>query len=137
MKVHRSLRVEEELWKRAEERADVEGFTSTNQYLVHLLRSDIEQQMGLEQMEASIVSSISKIAARVTSLGTMNQALFAVVWGLVEEFMRTTPNMGAYSRDAERRIEQFRNKVAGEVRGHSFWKGMNHDEAATAVQTGS
>src|SRR5262245_16673106 len=78
MMIHRSLKVEEDVWCRMEEKARVRGFTSTNAYLRHIIQEDLSGGT-LEEAEERLVSTISKLSAHVQSVGTMHQASFATL----------------------------------------------------------
>src|SRR5262249_18452855 len=88
MMIHRSLKVEEDLWCRMEEKARVRGFTSTNAYLRHVIQEDLSGGT-LEEAEERLVSTISKLSAHVQSIGAMHQASFATLWALLELFVST------------------------------------------------
>ena len=126
---HKSLRMQDQLWERAAARAVERGFVSTNEYIRFLIKEDLETQLGLEQLESSLVSSMSKLGARLTSLGTMNQALFAVLWELAELVLTGRPER---DQRTEEQMQQFRLRVARSIRGNSTMRTLLDETAPTA-----
>jgi Arc/MetJ-type ribon-helix-helix transcriptional regulator len=138
--VHRSIRVGQEMWDSIEQKARDRHFESTQSYIRHVLQEDLEGKRSLDDLEDRLVASISKVAARVTSLGTMFQAIFAVVWEIAEEQIRCSPAMlGKSPLFIEHSIAEFRQRVAGQIRKKPELKelmdGANEEAPQTATAT--
>src|SRR5262249_51632976 len=120
MMIHRSLKVEEDVWCRMEEKARVRGFTSTNAYVRHIIQEDLSGGT-LEEAEERLVSTISKLSAHVQSIGTMHQASFATLWALLELFVSTFPN-DRPSYITDERLKELRVRIARDIRGNRLIK---------------
>ena len=120
MTIHRSLKVDEEVWTRMIEKARDRGFTSTNAYLRHIIQEDLAGGT-LEETEERLVSTISKLSATVQSLGTMHQASFATLWTLLELMVNTFPTRQGDAM-TDQRMNELRVRIAGDVRGNRLIK---------------
>lgn len=120
MMIHRSLKVEEDVWRRMEEKARHRGFTSTNAYLRHIIQEDLSGGT-LEETEERLVSTISKLSSQVQSIGTMHQASFATLWALLELIVGAFPD-NRPSHISDQRLKELRVRIAGDVRGNSLMK---------------
>lgn len=116
MIIHRSLKVQDDLWHKMEGKARDRGFKSTNAYLRYIIEEDIGAGT-LEETEERIVSSLSKVAAQVQSLSTTGQVSFATLWALLEDFVAAIP-ADQSEELRERRIQELRKRIAGDVRGN-------------------
>ena len=112
--IHRSLKVEEAQWQAMTARAKSQGFTSTNSYVRFLFAEAINAGTA-EEAEDRIANTISRLSARVQSVGTMHQATFALLWGLCELQLGLS----------EERLRQLRERVAGHVRGNTLLKELS------------
>jgi hypothetical protein len=116
MMIHRSLKVEEDIWRRMEEKARKQGFTSTNSYLRHIIQEDLSGGT-LEETEERLVSTISKLSAQIQSIGTMHQASFATLWAMLEVIVGAFPHERP-SQISDQRLKELRVRIAGDIRGN-------------------
>ena len=123
MIIHRSLKVQDELWRKMEEKARNRGFHSTNAYLRHVIQEDLAGGT-LEETEDRLISTISKLSAQVQSLSTMHQASFATLWVLLEVVVGAFP-AGQPSHLSDQRLQELRVRIAGDVRGNCFTEFQN------------
>lgn len=123
MIIHRSLKVQDDLWHKMEGKARDRGFKSTNAYIRYIIEEDIGAGT-LEETEERIVSTISKVAAKAEGLSTMHQVSFASLWALLEMFVGQFPP-GQAEHLREQRLQDLRARIAGDVRGDSFMEFQN------------
>jgi hypothetical protein len=121
--IHRSLKVQDELWRKMQEKARNRGFHSTNAYLRHVIQEDLAAGT-LEETEERLVSTISKLSAQLQSLSTMHQASFATLWAMLEVIVDAFPT-GQPSQLSEQRLRALRVRIAADVRGNSFTEFQN------------
>ena len=121
--IHRSLKVQDVLWRKMQEKARNRGFHSTNAYLRHVIQEDLAAGT-LEATEERLVSTISKLSAQVQSLSTMHQASFATLWAMLEVIVDAFPN-DQPSHRSEQRLQELRVRIAGDIRGNSFTEFQN------------
>ena len=123
MIIHRSLKVQDDLWRRMEEKARNRGFQSTNAYLRHVIQEDLAAGT-FEEAEERLVSTLSKLSAQVQGLSTMHQASFATLWAILEVIVEAFPT-DQPSRLSEQRLRALRVRIAADVRGNSFTEFQN------------
>ena len=123
MIIHRSLKVQDDLWHKMQEKARNRGFQSTNAYLRHVIQEDLAAGT-LEETEERLVSTISKLSAQVQGLSTMHQASFATLWAMLEVLVGAFP-ISQPSPGSEQRLRELRVRIAGDVRANSFIEFQN------------
>jgi len=125
MTIHRSLKIDPEIWTRMEQKARDRGFTSTNAYLRHVIQENLAEGT-LEETEERLVATISKLSAHVQSIGTMHQASFATLWALLELIVSAFPNSRP-STISDQRLRELRVRIAGDVRGNQMLREIAHE----------
>ncbi len=123
MNIHRSLKVQDELWRKMEEKARQRKFKSTNAYVRHVIMEDIGSKT-IEDVEERLVSTISKLAAQIQSLSTMHQASFATLWAMLEVIVHAFPTAQS-SHQSDQRIQELRIRIAGDVGAKSSTEAAN------------
>jgi len=127
MMIHRSLKVEPDVWDRMEEKARNRGFTSTNAYLRHIIQEDLSGGT-LEETEERLVSTISKLSAQIQSIGTMHQASFATLWAMLELIVDAFPHERP-SQISDQRLKELRVRIAADIRGNRLIRELSNGGA--------
>ena len=122
MTIHRSIKVDADMWARMEARAQHRGYASTNGYIRALIQEDLSRG-STDEMEERLVTTISQLSARVQSLGTMHQASFATLWAVVEMILNGLPAARAgVTQATEDRLKDVRKRIAGDIRRNAVLK---------------
>lgn len=120
MSIHRSIRIDEELWGQMKAKALEHRFETPSAYLLHIIKEDLKKG-SLEQTEERLVSTISTLSRKVQTIGTAQQASFATLWKLLEIIVHAFP-VRPGSAAGDQRMHELQVQIAGEVRGKGIYK---------------